>query len=605
MCRVQRFADVLSLLLAFCSVTAAIGAAKYELIEIAPDEPLPMVVRDLNDDNVLLGWVVATDFQSTSFLWETGRVTLLHFGERNSASAINKHGDVVGGVFRNGKWEAWLHSKGTNYTLAPFAQRFSDATDIDDDGRIIGIADDTNYLFSSPPTALNLPSHVPAVREPLLHSGVVVLTEFAAELIGSNLSDFTRLGRGAVYPRNLNSHGHIAGSYDERFYPRQAAIWNGTNWVLLGTVHNDAQANGINDASDAVGIQWGEGAGAMLWRNQLGIALNSITELPPGARLSEAVRINNRGYIAASLDDKGRTRAVLLKPLSEPLQLPQCRLVSPAERIHYTNDILYSVDLGGSPVPISRVSYTTAKLDPGSSWSFRTNTTAAAPFSVLVTNIPAGQYSVHIRLEDVNGMIVYAPPSFFGVARDSHLAAYRRNWDDLFEFSLSGSPGHLFLIESSSDLRTWRPVNDTPFEGGYITHSAGAPQSFYRARVVSEDLLAFGRWNGSGPQPPQTSFEFRKVILFFDDPQKRIDIACANGRVVVARDSQPGWQRTGTYQYFPNYFSGRFRVEAAEPRWDLNLDFEYSLEYYGPSRFRGTLIDGNTTNYISGPFTIW
>src|SRR5688572_9122594 len=190
-----------------------LAAAKYELIDIAPDEQFPTIVRDLNNDNVLLGWIVATNYQTTSFLWETGRVTALHFGERNAANAINHRGDVVGGVWKNEKWEAWLHSNGTNHTLAPFA-RFSDATDIDDDGTIIGMADDSNYLFSASSVALNLPPHVPAVREPLLHSGVAVLTQFAAELVGTNLSNFTRLGRGVAYPRNLNSLGHIAGSYD-------------------------------------------------------------------------------------------------------------------------------------------------------------------------------------------------------------------------------------------------------------------------------------------------------------------------------------------------------------------------------------------------------
>lgn len=602
MCCILRLSQFLTL--GLLTGAQLLAAAKYELIEIAPDEQLPTIVRDLNDDNVLLGWIIATNYETTSFLWETGRVTMLHFGERNAANAINNRGDVVGAVWKNEKWEAWLYSNGTNHTLAPFA-RFSDATDIDDDGTIIGMADDSNYLFSASSVVLNLPPHVPAVRQPLLHSKVAVFTQFAAELVGNNLSNFTRLGRGVAYPRNLNSLGHIAGSYDERFYPRQAAIWKGTNWFLLGSVHNDAQANAINDAGDAVGVQWGEDAGAMLWRNQLGIVLNSITDLPDGARLTDAISINNHGFIAANLHENGLTRAVLLKPPTEPVELPQMRFVSPSEKIYYTNDLLYSLDFTGSPIPISRVTYTTARLDSGSSWSFRTNTTEEPPFSVLLTNLAAGQYSIHVRLENTNGMIVYATPFFFGIAGEASLAAYRRNFDDLFEFSLSGSPGHIFLIETSDDLRTWRPMDNTPFEAGYLSHTAIAPQSFFRARVVKEDLQVFGSWNGTRPQPPVSSFEFRKVILFFDDPEKQISINCYNGQVVVSRDSQASFQRVGTYQYFPKSFAGKLRVNTGEPRWDLDLDLEYSLQYYGPSRFRGTLIEGSRTNSISGPFIIW
>lgn len=251
---------------------------------------------DINNHSQIVGYSSA-GIGIHPFIWEQGVLTDLADSQYPVvyANAINNNGVIVGDssaaaydmrhayVYQNGHW-------------SPLIGLYSGAVDINDAGQILGWAKLTDdeygwWLFGDP-------------DDPQFIWG---------DLLNSRMTA-------------LNSSGDAVGRFATGVYGESFAGWYHTGQLvrLDSSAHPHSAALGINDSGATVGYIANPSSHAVLWQNGQVIDLNTL--IPPGAgwELTQAVDINNQGWIIGNGNLNGSPRGFVLIPIQPDINQDGC-----------------------------------------------------------------------------------------------------------------------------------------------------------------------------------------------------------------------------------------------------------------------------------------
>jgi hypothetical protein len=509
-------------LLVLCSLLLTLRAARtgdrFDLQVINVPGATNFRVVALNEKGTVLGMAMITNTWHT-FLWRDSVTTFLDVGGDTFVVpyGMNNLDEVVGSMATNGYYRPWLYSGGTNYIVGPepSAQQYDNAARaINDDGVVVGNVGMDGYVFR--PREIRFP----AMGGGPCWSGFSKLT--AIDNTGVVLGEFDRVSvrfpswqtpasweRPDAYEYQIMTAIALRGSKIVGSFYGAPALKNGANLVTLSAPRGAGKVVAINDAGVMVGED-GE-RNALVWTGTHGTRLGTLTHIPTGTRLISPCGVNNAGEIAALLvgvDDN--TTAVLLRPKQSPLTIPTPAIGVPAKALFDTNNLTISLQFSLT-VPIANVAYTLflrqvepSHGTPPCGWFpastnlavLTTNVTVQAPFTLVLTNISPGQYAYQAAVQDERGAVTYSLLGYFGVSGKPSLRI-QRSWLNEVEIALDGQAGLLDVLEVSSNLVDWLEVTNVPPNSGTTllettNQWASVSQKYYRARVVAQDVDAFG-----------------------------------------------------------------------------------------------------------------
>lgn len=246
----------------------------------------------INKNGVVAGMSQSADARFTAVLWSDGKIASLGYlpgGRFSYAHGINDAGDVVGfgttsaAGFTN---RAFIWKSGKMTDLPTLGGRQSVAQAINNRSVVVGYAEDATGL-----------------SRPAMWTGGKA--EALSELPGIAYA--------------INDAGQIVGQCKgleaKRPEGYEAVLWRGGAMVRLGTLGGaNSQALGINEAGEIVGAaESADGkTHAFLWREGRMIDLNALAPAESNCVLEKAHDINNRGQIAGTCTQEGRSCGYLL-----------------------------------------------------------------------------------------------------------------------------------------------------------------------------------------------------------------------------------------------------------------------------------------------------
>jgi hypothetical protein len=428
---------------------------------------------------------------------------------------------------------------------------------------------------------------------------------------------------GAVDVRAINSSGQSAGSGGTRLSVKQPALWNGTNVTWLGApIFSDSEVRDLNDSGMMVGTlrnqDWNfpqasadNSVSALLWTNKLGIDLNSLVQLPPGARLVSAVAVNKAGLIAANMMLAGTNQAVLLGPTGDPLEIGRIEFSAPLPGNQASNTVPVSLAISNWPGAIKEITYHLhrRRLEPamggGDFWQpprwqnffFQTNIVTAAPFSTIFRQLPAGQYALAATVLDANGIRAYVAPVFFTVTTAVRLEALRKNMRDEFEYGFNGGAGFSYVVEESANLLNWTANTNTQgtLGGAFAEAVSGRPARYFRLRRIHTDPEYFGS-NLPNPNPP-ASLERRRIEFLKYSNQGVYEMSFEEDTVDIV-----SMAATGSYTYTIRNGRGHLHIIlAGAVPIEIQLELEWSISFM-PNDWRGYELRGGQKTDLNGRF---
>jgi probable HAF family extracellular repeat protein len=204
------------------------------------------------------------------------------------ARGLNDAGLIVGdSATTNGTHAVRFELDGTITDLGTLGGDLSSATDINENGDIVGEAQNANGLR----------------RAFLLRSG-------------GNMIDLGTLGGKESTATRINNKGQIIGSSISTNGEWHAFLYSDGEMKDLGTLGNQSEARGLNDDGVVVGVSYQDNyPTAFIWYAGGPMReLASVVKLPEGHDALWARSINNGGFIVASIFQPGVEYAAILKP---------------------------------------------------------------------------------------------------------------------------------------------------------------------------------------------------------------------------------------------------------------------------------------------------
>ena len=252
------------------------AASTYTAVDLGTLGGVFSVAHDINKRGQVVGRASLPSGQQHAFLWEDGVMRdlgTLPGGNSSEAYGINDRGQVIGWstvdeatcTLFDGCWHAFLWENGVMTDLGGIDLRFqSYGYDINRRGDGVGIGNTADYPFES------------------WHA--VLWTDGTADL-GSPA------GAANTYALGVNSHGDVAGSWDDPARTH-AAVWSGGALFALPGLPGatSTEAYKINDRGVLVGRS---GERAVAWVDG---AIQDLGTLPGGV-FSIARDVNNQGEI--------------------------------------------------------------------------------------------------------------------------------------------------------------------------------------------------------------------------------------------------------------------------------------------------------------------
>jgi probable HAF family extracellular repeat protein len=293
---------------------------------------------DINDNGVVVGRsTVAGDGSERAFVYSGGTMIDLGTlgGSRSSASSINSAGHVVGSadLANNAGSRAFLYRNGVMTNLGTFGGNSSSASASNTAGQVVGTANYANYDRY----AFRYTNGVMQNIDTLGRDSSAIDINEAGDAIGNSyvLSGSSRVLTGFVFRGNG---------------PAQALTPH------IGAV---SQAKDINNKGQVVGSAsgwagWGDNQSRGFLHHQgMLYDLNSLIAPNSGYFIFDALRINDKGQIAAVATKNGQQRVLLLSFSNAPFANPDAVTVE-----EDSSDILIRVldndtDPNGNPLRIS------------------------------------------------------------------------------------------------------------------------------------------------------------------------------------------------------------------------------------------------------------
>lgn len=292
---------------------------------------------DMNDRGDVVGWRDDGAGHNTAYRYANGQHQSLASafgGLHSAASSINESGDICGWRTTASNQLSVLLRNGTATILPTGGFSGMLAHDINDQGDIVGNA----WAGTDPRTCGFLYRNGTTIDIGTLggHTQALAINDHGAVTGYSNssttgkdhvfryangqMTDLGTLGNGSS-ASDINNVGQIVGTYVDANYRSRPFLYNGTDFVDLGTLGgSSATASSLNDqgwivGQSAVTVPSTYGTHAFLYKSGTMYDLNALIDPGLGLELYGAATVNDSGQILCSA---AGFRTVLLTPVPEP-----------------------------------------------------------------------------------------------------------------------------------------------------------------------------------------------------------------------------------------------------------------------------------------------
>lgn len=611
-------------------------ATLYRVVELAQPHWDWSRTVDINDHGTVVG-NFRHGTNSGVFLWATGQVAIVQTpGLEASANAINNRNEIVGSftplpvLDENGNptWRhhAYLHSGDTNYDLGEPFDTSSAALDINDRGDVVGYVGSDPYILSEPQTNMTPPYSGPPSAPPpeWLHAinenREVVGNRFKSRAFEPKSREYLP---GAHEALAINSVGQIVGAGAVRLSSSQPVLWEGTNATWLGAPFQNSRANDINDQGVIIGTSgdW-PSQKAILWKDGIGIDLQTVISLPASVELISADALNENGFIAATLRRDGTELAALLQPTDEPLETASLHFTSPTDGIQPTNVVQAAISWDSWPKKVKQVTYflNTRHLHRDTlggdfysppTWSdfpSQTNTTTEPPFEARFTELPTGHYALGAELIDIEGVRAFLTPIYFTISAPPVMKTLWLDMFGSFTFGFHGGAGYRYIVEESTNLIHWTPHSSETLGGAFFRSTLNDPGRFFRARVIETNADYAGVYIPSKAVTPDTIVG--RTIHLGGTPEWMMNLTFDESRVHADYLLEPETTYSGVYTY--QLVNGRGKLNMLFEdvvHFEYNLELEWLADPQTGSSFengiwRGSYLYENQRAEAIGSFTL-
>lgn len=405
---------------------------------------------DLNDRGQVVGWLETSNDVSRAFHWDSGRLKILSKvgGVESVASSINNHGEIVGARRRDGARHSFLWRHGECLSLGEI-DRFPR---LGLPGRFVagGVINDRSRVAAR----LTIPDG---------NQRTALWSDGTAAFFG--LMDDGRICHGLA----INNQDQIAGQVFDANQQSRPFVWRNGEFIDLGSLGGTrASATEINDQGTVIG--WAlpveaklSEAHAFVWNSEGG--LRDLGTL--GGKSSRAYGLNNHGQIVGYSQNDQKNYVACLWDNGRPYDLNKMtegggwRLIS-AGAINDRGQIIASAfpPNGGE----RRAVLLTPQNFDGQAGPLPPTVTASEP-----------------TVTDANSAF--------------NLNSFARLADGAFRLDFSGVPGRDYVVEVSTNLKSWTRLGSAQNDNGLITfidhRAARSRLCFYR--VVLQSSLPVAR----------------------------------------------------------------------------------------------------------------
>ena len=243
----------------------------------------------INDKRSIVGWISGANY-GNQVLYINGATGI---SRPRYASDLNNAGQMV---FKDNNGFNFLLDKGR---IAHLLGNFSEVSDINDAGHVIGTSSNGGFLCDKGITYLTPPG---GFSSPLSIAPAVLCYNQPVTYLGFS-------------PYKINNAGQIIGS---------SVLWDKGKTTNLGSLGGSTQARDIIDKGAVVGSSWTSSGAerAFLWENDIMVDLNNLLPQNLGWELIQARGINDLGQIVGAGRFNGQTRAFLIDPIPGSVWTP-------------------------------------------------------------------------------------------------------------------------------------------------------------------------------------------------------------------------------------------------------------------------------------------
>lgn len=305
---------------------ASASAITYTVVDLGSLGGGVTIPTALSENGIVVGSSSDAAFMTHAFLWEHGVMVdlgTLKGAAWSGASAVNKHGEVVGwykeflphGGEHN---DALYWNQGSMQTVdslvAGSGWNVIEVWDINDSGQLVGVGlhGGLHAFIASDGSVVDigtLGGCCSEARGVNRHGAVVGRSEIPISgeahaflyLAGTLLDLGVLPGDLVSVAEDVNDSNIVVGDSGPGAPGSvRGFIWRNGVMASLGTLAGNSHALAVNNCSEVVGYYEGpDGHHAFIWRSGVLIDLNSLIQPGTGLKIGTAVDINDRGFIAA------------------------------------------------------------------------------------------------------------------------------------------------------------------------------------------------------------------------------------------------------------------------------------------------------------------